>query len=220
MLLATAKVTDITSFTPAYSLHKYALPSLRSHLVQIHHRSPSFTIIHPHSLSFSLIQPHSPSFSVVHHTSASLGIVEPRSATFCIAQPLRLKPVRCSTNWAMKPYLSYTHHVTLHITGIDWTRIWPAWPTRLHTLAQFIEPRTGVAEVMGSNPVGASEFFLGFICNCLSYFTTAKISFTSILYPQFTHMIFIMYTSHQYTIYNNLYIISDMIIINNFHLLW
>ena len=28
--------------------------------------------------------------------------------------------------------------------------------------------------VMGSNPVGASEFFLGFISNCLSYFTTAK----------------------------------------------
>ena len=24
------------------------------------------------------------------------------------------------------------------------------------------------------------EFFLGFICNCLSYFTTAKISFTSV----------------------------------------
>ena len=33
---------------------------------------------------------------------------------------------------------------------------------------------------MGSNPVGASEFFLGFICNCLSYFTTAKISFSVI----------------------------------------
>ena len=45
------------------------------------------------------------------------------------------------------------------------------------------------------NSVGASEFFLGFICNCLSYFTTAKISFTSILYLQFTHMIFIIYTS-------------------------
>ena len=28
---------------------------------------------------------------------------------------------------------------------------------------------------MGLNPIGASEFFLGFICNCLSYFTTAKI---------------------------------------------
>ena len=29
------------------------------------------------------------------------------------------------------------------------------------------------------NPIGGSEFFLGFICNC--YFTTAKISFTSSL---------------------------------------
>ena len=38
---------------------------------------------------------------------------------------------------------------------------------------------TGIMEVMGSNPVGASEYFLGFICNCLSYFTSAKISFTS-----------------------------------------
>ena len=35
----------------------------------------------------------------------------------------------------------------------------------------FIAHRTGIAEVMGSNPIGASEFF----CNCLSYFTTAKI---------------------------------------------
>ena len=39
------------------------------------------------------------------------------------------------------------------------------------------------------------EFILGFICNCFSYFTTAKISFTSILYLQFTHiMIFITQT--------------------------
>ena len=56
---------------------------------------------------------------------------------------------------------------------------------------------------MGSNPVGASEFFLGFLCNCLSYFTTAKISFTSILYPQFTHMIFIVYTSRHSQFYND-----------------
>ena len=45
----------------------------------------------------------------------------------------------------------------------------------------------GIVEVMGSNPVGASEFFLGFLYDCLSYFTTAKISFTSVLYAQFTH---------------------------------
>ena len=35
--------------------------------------------------------------------------------------------------------------------------------------------------ISGSNPFGASEFVLGFICNCSSYFTTAKISFTPIL---------------------------------------
>ena len=46
-------------------------------------------------------------------------------------------------------------------------------------IAQLVEHRTGIMEVMGSNPVGASELFLGFICNCLSYFVTAKISFTS-----------------------------------------
>ena len=31
-------------------------------------------------------------------------------------------------------------------------------------------------------PIGTSEFFLGFLCNCLSCFTTAKISFTSNMY--------------------------------------
>ena len=48
-------------------------------------------------------------------------------------------------------------------------------------VAQSVEHHTSIAKVMGSNPVEASEFFLGFICNCLSYFATAKISFTSIL---------------------------------------
>ena len=32
---------------------------------------------------------------------------------------------------------------------------------------------------MSSNPVETSEYFLGFICNCLSCFTTVKITFTS-----------------------------------------
>ena len=30
------------------------------------------------------------------------------------------------------------------------------------------------------NPAGASEYFLGFLCHCLSSFTTAKITFTCI----------------------------------------
>ena len=63
-------------------------------------------------------------------------------------------------------------------------------------LHQSVEHRTGITEVMGSNPVGASELFLGFICNCLSCFITARMTFTCILYPQFTHMIFITYTHH------------------------
>ena len=45
-------------------------------------------------------------------------------------------------------------------------------------IAQLVEHCTGFAEVMGANPVTASEFFLGFICNCLSYIITAKIPFT------------------------------------------
>ena len=84
---------------------------------------------------------------------------------------------------------------------------------QLHTVAQLVEHCTGIVKVMGLNPVGASEFFLGFLCNCLSYFTTAKITFSSrslsyfrtlritficILYPQCTHIIFIILTLYMY----------------------
>ena len=41
-------------------------------------------------------------------------------------------------------------------------------------IAQLLEHRTGIVEVMGSNPVGADNFFLGFIC----YFITSRIIFT------------------------------------------
>ena len=57
--------------------------------------------------------------------------------------------------------------------------------------------RTGIAEGMGSNPVGSSEIFLSFIYNCLTDFKTANITFTCILCPQCTHMIFIIYTSRR-----------------------
>ena len=103
--------------------------------------------------------------------------------------------------WYTKPSLFYPNFSKIHekhvwnllrevierfieesntLTGINWTRNW-------HTVAQLVEHRTSITEVMGSNPVEASEFFLRFICTCSSYFTTVKISFTSILYPQFTH---------------------------------
>ena len=37
------------------------------------------------------------------------------------------------------------------------------------------------------------DFLGGFLCNCLSYFLNARITFTCILYPQCTHMIFIIF---------------------------
>ena len=33
---------------------------------------------------------------------------------------------------------------------------------------QLVEQRSGITEVIGSNPVEASELFLDFICNCFS----------------------------------------------------
>ena len=41
-------------------------------------------------------------------------------------------------------------------------------------IAQLVEHRTGIVKVMSSNPVVASDFFLGFLCNCLSCFTTYR----------------------------------------------
>ena len=57
-------------------------------------------------------------------------------------------------------------------------------------LARLVEHCTGIAEVMGSNPIGASEFLLGFICNRLSYFINTRVTFTCILYPQCTHNLY------------------------------
>ena len=62
-------------------------------------------------------------------------------------------------------------------------------------IAQSVEHCAGITEVMGLNPVRVSEFFLGFICNC-SYFITARITSICIVYLQYTHIIFIIYT-HQ-----------------------
>ena len=49
-------------------------------------------------------------------------------------------------------------------------------------IAQSVEHRTGIAEVTGSNPIGVSEFFQGFICNCLSYFITVRIHLYKFIY--------------------------------------
>ena len=45
-------------------------------------------------------------------------------------------------------------------------------------IAQLVEHRTDIAEVMGSNPFQVSDIFLGFPCNCFSCLITPKITFT------------------------------------------
>ena len=66
-------------------------------------------------------------------------------------------------------------------------------------IAQLVEHHTGV---MGSNPVGASEFFLGFICN---YLITARITFTCILLCCVLSMEDGFFSS-SWQIYNNIYL--------------
>ena len=64
-------------------------------------------------------------------------------------------------------------------------------------IAQSVDwHRTGIAEIMGPNPVEASEFFLGFICNCLSYFTTAKITFPVLFFIRSSLIWSLSYTPH------------------------
>ena len=94
-------------------------------------------------------------------------------------------------------FLSYTVHImsfssyngyelSLHLTCLQ-----------RGFIAQLLEHCAGVTEVMGLNFVGASEFFLSFICNCFSYFITVRIS--CVLYPECTH---------NYDLYHILYIIT------------
>ena len=62
--------------------------------------------------------------------------------------------------------------------------------------AQLVEHSTSIAELMGSNPIEASDFFLGFVYNCLSCFTTATITFTYILFIHSALIWSLSYTHH------------------------
>ena len=84
-------------------------------------------------------------------------------------------------------FIIYTSCNSLLIAGVNWTCTWPA---SRGFITPLTERRTGIAEVIGSKPVRASEFFLGFIYNYVSYFIkSSRITFTCILYRQCTHMI-------------------------------
>ena len=65
----------------------------------------------------------------------------------------------CTQFMSLSSYNGYT--LNLHLTCFQ-----------RGFIAQPLEHCTGIVEVMGSNPVWV------FICNCLSYFITARITFT------------------------------------------
>ena len=57
---------------------------------------------------------------------------------------------------------------------------WSSYKLHTNLHKRLEEQHTGIVAVMSSNPIGASEFFLGFLCNCLSCFAAAKITFTCV----------------------------------------
>ena len=54
-------------------------------------------------------------------------------------------------------------------------------------IAQLVEHRTGIAEVMGSNPIEALNFFRLLHSNCFNWKFTAKITYHLHIYPQFIY---------------------------------
>ena len=66
-------------------------------------------------------------------------------------------------------------------------------------IAQLVEHRTGIAEVMGSNPVEALIFFRLLLSNCLNWKFTAMITLHFHLIPQYKYELFFIYISHDFT---------------------
>ena len=67
-------------------------------------------------------------------------------------------------------------------------------------IAQLVEHRTGIAEVMGSNPVEALIFFRLLLSNCLNWKKfTAMITLHFHLIPQYKYELFIYISQSQNT---------------------
>ena len=114
------------------------------------------------------------SFSKVdtfQHKSVRIGQGS-RSSSDCVTTRVKHKLAYCSSR---KLYYLYHIHFTAFSSYNGYKLNSHVTCFRPGFIAQPVENRTGVAEAMGSNPIGASIFYLGFIRNCLSYFITAKI---------------------------------------------
>ena len=112
-------------------------------------------------------------------------------------------PVRCSTNWAMKPHIGSKVNLLSLYCGMSTGRNELNKLTLLPMcgfIAQLVEHRSGIAEVMGSNPVEALIFFFF----QASSFQLLKLEnllrwshFTFISYRS-TNMNYFIYISHKF----------------------
>ena len=76
-----------------------------------------------------------------------------------------------------------------HLSGYIWNSLNDQLPVGL--MAQLVERYTGIAEVMGSNPVQAWIFFRLNFRNCLScVYNCDDLSLISLFLPQFKYMTF------------------------------
>ena len=125
-------------------------------------------------------------------------------------------PVRCSTNWAMKPHIGSEVNLLSSYLPVQWNDVKFIWNnsylycgcinfTSFHCtgryelnkltllpmcgfIAQLIEHRTGIAEVTGSNPVEALVFFRLLLSNCLNWKILLRWSLFTFIYNRSTNM--------------------------------
>ena len=71
-------------------------------------------------------------------------------------------------------------------------------------IAQLVEHRTGIAEVMGSNPVEALIFFRLLLSNCLNWKFTAMIILHFHFIPQYKYELFHIYFTRKFCSVNDI----------------
>ena len=68
-------------------------------------------------------------------------------------------------------------------------------------VGQLVKHRTGIAKVMGSNPVKPQIFYLGFLCNCIRCFTAAMITSMLVCQAALSNTIFRQFAASALDVY-------------------
>ena len=111
-------------------------------------------------------------------------------------------PVRCSTNWAMKPHIGSEANLLSSYLPSHFTPHGRYELNKLASLpmcgfiAQLVEHRPGIAEVTGSNPVEALIFFRLLSFQLLKLENLLRWSFFTLIYHCSSHIWIISYILH------------------------